>query len=139
MFHSEKNKPIALIKCLGLSRIQRLIILIGFLMLLFSSGISFSNETVFLCNNDNGTEREFELKINLNKKLLHRAGALYNIVEQLEKELIAKSSNKIGGVLYETTLIFNRLSGNLKYQSYKMDGSKVEKDNANYSCKKRLI
>jgi hypothetical protein len=139
MFHSEKNKPIALIKCLGLSRIQRLIILIGFLMLLFSSGISFSNETVFLCNNDNGTEREFELKINLNKKLLHRAGALYNIVEQLEKELIAKSSNKIGGVLYETTLTFNRLSGNLKYQSYKMDGSKVEKDNANYSCKKRLI
>ena len=139
MFHSEKNKPIALIKCLGLSRIQRLIILIGFLMLLFSSGISFSNETVFLCNNDNGTEREFELKINLNKKLLHRAGALYNIVEQLEKELIAKSSNKIGGVLYETTLTFNRLSGNLKYQSYKMDGSKVEKDNANYSCKKKLI
>ena len=117
---------------------MRLIILIS-IILIFGIRASFSNETIFLCKNDNGTEREFELKINLNKKLLHRAGALYNIVEQLEKELIAKSSNKIGEVLYETTLTFNRLSGNLKYQSYKIDGSKVEKDNANYSCKKRLV
>ena len=117
---------------------MRLIILISS-MLIFGIGASFSNETIFICKNNDGTEKEFELKINLNKKLLYRAGAPYNIVEQLENELIAKSSNKIGTVSYETTLTFNRLSGNLKYQSYKMDGSKVEKDNVNYFCKKRLI
>ena len=117
---------------------MRLIILIS-TMLIFGTGATYSNETIFLCKNDNGIEREFELKINLNKKLLHRAGAPYNIVEQLENELIAKSSNKIGPVSYETTLTFNRLSGNLNYQSYKIYGSKIEKDNANFSCKKRLI
>ena len=115
------------------------LIILTSIILMFGLKTSFSNETIFLCKNDNGLEREFELKINLNKKLLHRAGAPYNIVEQLEKELIAKSSNKIGGVLYETTLTFNRLSGNLNYQSYKIYGSKIEKDNANFSCKKRLI
>jgi len=117
---------------------KRLIILTS-IIFIFGLKTSFPNETIFLCKNDNGLEREFELKINLNKKSLHRAGVLYNIVDQLENELIAKKSYKAGATSYETTLTFNRLSGNLNYQSYKMDGSKVEKDNANYSCKKRLI
>ena len=50
---------------------MRLIILISS-MLIFGIGASFSNETIFICKNNDGTEEEFELKINLNKKLLYR-------------------------------------------------------------------
>jgi hypothetical protein len=118
--------------------VKRLTILIS-VILLFEPKISFSNETIFLCKNDNGIEREFELKINLSKKLIIRAGNIYNIIKELENELIAKISNKDGKVLREATLTFNRSSGNLKYQGYQMEGNKVVHDNANYSCKKRLI
>ena len=117
---------------------KRLIILITVILIL-GPKTSFSNETIFLCKNKNGTEREFELKINLGKKLIIRDGIPYNIIKELQNELIAKRSNKISTVIYEATLTFNRSSGDLIYQGRKIEGSKVEPDNANYSCKKRLI
>ena len=117
---------------------KHLIILIS-LILIFGLKTSFSNETIFLCKNKNGTEREFELKINLSKKLIIRGGTPYNIIKELQNELIAKRSNKINTVIYEATLTFDRSSGDLMYQGRKIEGSKVEPDNANYSCKKRLI
>ena len=117
---------------------KRLIILIT-VILIFGPKTSFSNETIFLCKNDNGIESEFELKINLSKKLIIRAGNIYNIIKELENELIAKRSNKDDKVLREATLTFNRSSGNLKYQGYQIEGNKVAHDNANYSCKKRLV
>ena len=116
----------------------RLIILIS-VMFIFGPKTSFSNETIFLCKNYNGIEREFELKINLSKKLIIRDGNSYNIIKELQNELIANRSNKINTVTYEATLTFNRSSGNLMYQGRKIEGSKVEPDNANYSCKKRLV
>ena len=118
---------------------MRLISKALFITFIFGSNVCFSNELIFICKNDNEIEREFELKINLNKKIINRAGIHYKIVKELENELIAQRSNKVGAVLYEAILTFDRSLGNLKYQGYKTEGTKVERDNANYTCKKRLI
>lgn len=118
---------------------NRLTILILVIILILQFETSFSNETTFICKNDNGLEREFELKINLTKKLIYRAGTPYSIIKELENELVAKRSHKTNTFSNEATITFNRSSGNLKYQGYIIEGSKVQQDNANFSCKKRLI
>jgi hypothetical protein len=53
----------------------RLIIFIASGMLLLSSGAR-ANETVFMCKNVNSLEREFTLKIDLDKKTMNKEGAV---------------------------------------------------------------
>jgi len=104
-------------------------------MLLLASGTR-ANEIVFICKNVDGKEREFELKIDLDKKTLKRPGNPYKIVEILENEIIAKRSYKLGDVTGEMIWTFNRTTGNLNYKNLR---STTLYDSANHFCNKRLI
>lgn len=69
-------------------------------MLLLAGGVN-ANEIVFICKNVDGKEREFELKIDLDKRTLKRLSNPYKIVEILENEIIAKHSYKLRDVTGE--------------------------------------
>jgi len=104
--------------------------------MLFLAGGARANEIVFICKNVDGKEREFELKIDLDKKTLKRPGNSYRIVEILENEITAKRSYKLGDVKSEMIWTFHRTTGNLNYKNWR---SVTLYDSANYFCKKRLI
>jgi len=95
---------------------NRLILFILSGMLLLVGGAR-ANEIVFICKNVDGKEREFELKIDLDKKTLKRPGNTYKIAEILENEIIAKRSYKLGDVTGEMIWTFNRTTGNLNYKN----------------------
>jgi len=114
---------------------NKLTILILSGMLLLAEGAR-ANEIVFICKNVDGKEREFELKIDLDKKTLKRPGNPYKIVEILENEITAKRSYKLGDVKSEMIWTFHRTTGNLNYKNLR---STTLYDSANYFCNKRLI
>ena len=115
---------------------KRLIFFIVFGMLLLPVGANAA-ETVFMCKNvNNSFEREFTLKIDIDKKTMNRGGVTYKNIEIYDNEIVARNLFKIDQIDNEVILRFNRVTGNLIYRHFK---SIALYDTADYFCNKKLI
>lgn len=114
----------------------RLILFLVSGMLLLPVGTNAA-ETVFMCKNvNNSFEREFTLKIDLDKKTMNRGGATYKNIEIYDNEIVARKLYKFDGSDNEIILRFNRMTGNLMYRHFR---SIALYDTADYLCNKKLI
>jgi hypothetical protein len=105
-------------------------------MLLLPVGANAA-ETVFMCKNvNNSFEREFTLKIDIDKKTMNRGGVTYKNIEIYDNEIVAIKLYKFDGSDNEIVLRFNRMTGNLMYRHYR---SIALYDRADYLCNKKLI
>jgi hypothetical protein len=115
---------------------KKLIFFLVSVMLLLSSGVR-SAETVFVCKNIDGKEREFELKIDMDKKTINKQGVdTYKNIEIYDNEIVARKLYKFDGSNNEIILRFNRIKGNLMYRHFR---SNTLYDTADYFCNKKLI
>jgi len=114
----------------------RLIVILLSGMLLLTGGANAA-ETVFMCKNvNNSFEREFTLKIDIDKKTMNRGGVIYKNIEIYDNEIVAIKLYKFDGSDNEIVLRFNRMTGNLMYRHYR---SIALYDRADYLCNKKLI
>ena len=116
---------------------KKLILFLVSGMLLLSSAVR-SAETVFMCKNvNNSFEREFTLKIDLDKKTMNKQGVdTYKNIEIYDNEIVARKLYKFDGSDNEIVLRFNRMTGNLMYRHFR---SITLYDSADYFCNKKLI
>ena len=115
--------------------------LLGIIVLsLLLSGNTYADAIKFKCINNDGTEREYILSINLKKEEIKRAGIIYKIIIIDENTIAAANEN----AQYSNLMNFQRYSGDMSLQIRRkkpLEGQPSLKEVVNYSCKlmKKLI
>jgi len=106
------------------------------LSLLFNGCSNNENnkEVFFKCLNNDSTEREYFLSIDLKKKIMKRATVIYKIKEINDTRIYGLNKNN----QYENNLIFDRFTGELQFSSYKKNDLNTPIDIAIYSCVKSI-
>ena len=103
------------------------------ILCLFLGDNAFAEEINFECQNTNKREKSFVLILDLEKKIMNRAGVKHKISLITETEIISNSKTKLDQINEELIITFNRYNGNLSYRAYR---NELKFDFADFACVK---